>query len=142
MKQQGVKMSVVKELLRSESNGTISFGDYTLESKAKLPGFEYKGDEYYVKTFKENTRLEKNGKLVYESVPGTSVNNYKIYTDGVSFIVEGAKDAMITLELAEDTEYMIYFDGKAVGKMNTNTSGKLSVSVELGENPVEVKVVK
>ena len=37
-------MSVVKELLRAESDGTVSFGDYTLEKKAKLPDFEHKGD--------------------------------------------------------------------------------------------------
>ncbi len=135
-------MAVVKELLRAESDGTISFGDYTLQSKTKLPNFEYNGDEYYVKTFKENTRLERNGKLVYESVPGTSVNNFKVFDEGVSFLVEGDQDPMITLELAEDTEYTIFFNKKTVGKMKTNTSGKLSVSVELGESAVEVKVIK
>ena len=34
-------MAVVKELIRIEDNGTISFGDYELASKSKLSDFEY-----------------------------------------------------------------------------------------------------
>ena len=34
-------MAVVKELLRAESDGTLSFGDYTLASKTKLEDFEF-----------------------------------------------------------------------------------------------------
>ena len=135
-------MSVVKELLRAESDGTVSFGDYTPEKKAKLPDFEHKGDIYYVKTYAESTRLEKNGMFVYESVPGTAVTAFQVREDGVSFCVDGAQDAQVTLELAEETEYMIYVDDKATGKMTTNKSGKLSFSVELGDKPVEVKIRK
>lgn len=135
-------MSVVKELLRAEADGTVSFGDYTLEKKAKLPDFEHKGDIYYVKTYAESTRLEKNGMFVYESVPGTAVTEFQVREDGVRFCVEGAQDAQVTLELAEETEYMIYVDDKATGKMTTNKSGKLSFSVELGDKPVEVKIQK
>ncbi len=135
-------MSVVKELLRAETDGTVSFGDYTLEKKAKLPDFEHKGDIYYVKTYAESTRLEKNGMFVYESVPGTAVTEFQVREDGVRFCVEGAQDAQVTLELAEETEYMIYVDDKATGKMTTNKSGKLSFSVELGDKPVEVKIRK
>ena len=135
-------MSVVKELLRAETDGTVSFGDYTLEKKAKLPDFEHKGDIYYVKTYAESTRLEKNGMFVYESVPGTAVTEFQVREDGVRFCVEGAQDAQVTLELAEETEYMIYVDGKATGKMTTNKNGKLSFSVELGDKPVEVKIQK
>lgn len=133
-------MSVVKELLRAEKDGTISFGDYTLEKKAKLPDFEHKGDIYYVKTYTECTRLERNGMFVYESVPGTTVTEFAAREDGVTFQVEGTQDAQVTLELAEETEYMIYVNDKATGKMTTNRSGKLSFSVELGGDPVTVKV--
>ena len=66
-------MAAVKELLRVEADGGLSFGDYTLDSKTKLDGFEYQGDLYKVKTFQEITKLEKNGMFVYESVPGTAV---------------------------------------------------------------------
>ena len=55
----------------------LSFGDYTLSSKTKLDGFEFQGDVYKVKTFSEITKLEKNGMFVYESVPGTAVEDFK-----------------------------------------------------------------
>lgn len=34
------------------------------------------GDLYKVKTFKEITKLERNGMFVYESVPGTAVTDF------------------------------------------------------------------
>ena len=34
-------MTAVKELLRANEDGTISFGDYTLPSKTKKEGFEF-----------------------------------------------------------------------------------------------------
>ena len=51
-------MSVVKELIRTEADGGISFGDYELAAKAKKSDFEHRGDLYKVKTFKEITKLE------------------------------------------------------------------------------------
>ena len=48
-------MAAVKELLRAETDGTLSFGDYTLDNKTKLDGFDFQGDIYKVKTFKEIT---------------------------------------------------------------------------------------
>ena len=45
-------MAVIKELIRKESNGTLSFGNYELDSKQKLSDFEFEGDLYKVKTFK------------------------------------------------------------------------------------------
>ena len=66
-------MAVVQELIRTEDNGTISFGDYELNQKSKLSDYQYQGDMYKVKTYKEITKLERNGRFVYESVPGTSV---------------------------------------------------------------------
>ena len=50
-------MSVIKELLRAEENGKLSFGNYELDVKSKLADFEYKGDMYKVKTFKEITKM-------------------------------------------------------------------------------------
>jgi hypothetical protein len=136
-------MSVVAELLRSESNGNISFGNHELKAKAKLEDFENAGDVYKVKTFKEITRLEKNGLFLYESVPGTSVHNFCESENGISFVVEGSQDAQITLGAADDSEYEIVVAGESVGVMKTNLSGKLNISVELeGMGEVEVKVIK
>ena len=136
-------MAAISELIRTEADGTISFGDYTLGAKAKLDNYEFHGDMYKVKTFKEITKLERNGSFVYESVPGTAVEHFSAKHDGVEFTVSGDKDAQITIQLEDDTEYEVYVDGVAVGGMKTNMSGKLVVSVELSEGVTcLVKVVK
>lgn len=135
-------MAVVKELLRAENDGTLSFGDYTLGSKTKLEGFEFQGDIYKVKTFAEITKLEKNGMFVYESVPGTAVEHLKATDTGMEFSVEGAEDAQVTVELEDEAEYDIVIDGADAGRMKTNLGGKLSLSVELGDAPVKVSVQK
>jgi hypothetical protein len=134
-------MPVIEELIRTEQNGTISFGNYKLETKSKLQDFEHEGDLYKVKTFYEITKLERNGMFVYESVPGTAVEMFAVSDDGVEFEVEGDKDAQLTVQLAEDTEYEVFVNGAAAGGMRTNMSGKLSASVELNEGtPVKVKI--
>ena len=96
-------MAVIKELIRTEENGTISFGDYELGQKSKLSDYQYQGDVYKVKTFKEITKLERNGMFVYESVPGTAVFHLKQDGSKMEFAVEGAEDAQITVELEADT---------------------------------------
>lgn len=136
-------MAVVKELIRTEENGSISFGDYELAQKSKLSDFQYQGDVYKVKTFKEITKLERNGMFVYESVPGTSVFNLEQDGSVMRFQVEGPEDAQITVEMEADTEYRIYIDGMDTGKVKTNLGGKLSFSAELGNAAVvEVKIEK
>ena len=136
-------MAVVKELLRLESDGKLSFGNHELKTKAKLEDFKHAGDVYKVKTFNEITKLEKNGMFLYESVPGTSVLNFFEENDGVSFVVEGDKDAQITVGLEDNAEYEVVIAGENVGTMNTNVSGKLNLSVELeGAGEIEVKLTK
>ena len=126
-------MPVVEELIRTEQDGTISFGNYKLGQKSKKSDFEYQGDIYKVKTYNEITKLERNEMFVYESVPGTVAEHFKVTDDSIEFEVEGDKD----------TDYEVYVDGAAVGSMKTNMSGKLSVSVELEEGTsVKVKAVK
>ena len=135
-------MAVVKELLKAEANGNISFGNYELDEKAKLPDFEHKGDLYKVKTFKEITKLERNGMFVYESVPGTAVNDSNENDDEMSFTVEGPEDAQVTVEAEDGAEYKVLIDDLNVGKMRANLGGKLVLSVELGGKPVSVKIKK
>ncbi|MFR5602402.1 MAG: endosialidase [Lachnospiraceae bacterium] len=136
-------MPVIEELIRTEQDGSISFGNYKLETKSKVQDFENQGDLYKVKTFHEITKLERNGMFVYESVPGTSVEHFVVTDHEITFLVEGAQDAQITLQLEEDKEYEVFVDEMAVGGMKTNLSGKLVASVELNEGaPVTMKVVK
>ena len=133
-------MSVVSELIRTEADGTISFGNYELPAKSKKSDFEHDGDLYKVKTFKEITKLERNGMFVYESVPGTAVSHLKATENGMSFTVECPTDAQITVELEEETSYQVFVDDKEVGEMKTNLGGKLVLSVEL--NPGKATAIR
>lgn len=134
-------MATIEELLRSEANGTISFGNHKLAHKEKVEDFEHAGDLYKVKTCREITKLEKNGMFLYESVPGTSVLGFHESEEGVSFTVEGDEDAQITVGLTDDTEYEVFIDDASTGTMRTGLGGKLSLSVELaGVGEVSVKV--
>lgn len=123
-------MAAIKTLIRAEEDGTISFGDYTLDTKTKLSDFAHAGDLYKVKTFKDITRLERNELFVYESVPGTAVNCLACTEDGMSFTVEGPHDARITVEGEPETDYMVEIDGVA-SPATTNLGGKLSFSVKM-----------
>ncbi len=136
-------MSGIKELIRTETDGTLSFGDYELAEKQKRSDYEHDGDLYKVKTFADITKLERNGMFVYESVPGTAVYNFRETENGVSFQVEGTKDTQIILGLEEEAEYKIYINDTNIGTMKTNMGGKLVLSVEAGTaGSIPVKVVK
>ncbi len=136
-------MAVVEELLRTEKDGAISFGNHKLAAKAKVEDYEHGGDLYKVNTYKELTTLEKNGMFAYESEPGTSVNGFAETENGVTFTVEGDEDAQITVGLEEDTEYDVSLGDVHVGRMKTNLSGKLNISVELASaGEVKVKITK
>ncbi|WP_101875784.1 endosialidase [Lachnoclostridium edouardi] len=135
-------MPVIEELIRTEQDGSISFGNYKLSQKTKLQDFEHNGDLYKVKTFKEITKLERNGMFVYESVPGTAVEHFRETGDSVEFTVEGDQDAQITIQVEDGREYEVFVDEAAVGGMVTNISGKLVASVELSEGvAVSVRIV-
>lgn len=136
-------MAFVEEILRNEESGKISFGNYSLDEKKKVENFKSGNDILKCKTFKEMTRLEKNDMFAYESEPGTAVFDFVETSDGVEFAVCADEDAQITVGLCEDTEYSVFINGVDTGKMKTNLSGKLSISVELSpEEKVKVKIVK
>lgn len=136
-------MAVVEQLIRSQNDGSISFGNHMLEEKAKKEDFEHNGDLYKVKTYKMMTKLEKNGLFLYESVPGTSVNHFTEESQEVGFGVEGNEDAQITIGLKDETEYEVFVGGESAGIMKTHLGGKLSLSVELVDmGEVFVKVVE
>lgn len=136
-------MPVIKELIRKEDNGTLSFGNYEFDTKQKKSDFEFEGDLYKVKTFKEITKLEKNGLFVYESVPGTVVTELNATDGETCFSVEGLEDTSITLELEPETEYKVYVDDTSFDKMKTNLGGKLVLSLEMDAGQVaKIRVVK
>lgn len=136
-------MAGIAGLITKGKDGGLCFGNYELDSKQKRSDFEYEGDLYKIKTYKEITKLEKNGLFVYESVPGTVVTNMKFTDQQIAFQVEGLEDSSITLELEPETEYDVSIAGAEIGKMKTNLGGKLALSVEMDPGSVyEIKVVK
>lgn len=138
-----ITMANVKELLKAEENGTLSFGDYSLSQKTKLDDFSFEGNVYKVKTFQEITRLEKNGGVAYESVPGSAVHEYKETERQIVFETEAADDLQITLEVEPEKEYKVYVNDTNIGKLKASLSGKISFSIELNAGEVaKVQVVK
>ncbi len=135
-------MAGIEELIRQEENGAISFGNHLMEEKKKVLDFEVNGDLYKVKTFKEITKLEKNGKMLLEAVPGATVHNFEMNEKGARFAVESTEDVQITLELEPETEYKILIDDVNVGKMKTNLAGKVTFSVELQNNESSIAIEK
>lgn len=135
-------MAVIQELIRQEENGRISFGNYLMDEKKKVLDFEANGDLYKVKTFREITKLEKNGKMLLEAVPGATIHNFGMDEKGAKFTVESEEDIQITLELEPETEYKILIDDVNVGKMKTNMAGKVNFSVERQNKMPEIVIEK
>ena len=136
-------MQTVNELIKSDDDNTLSFGDFTLKTKSKKENFKFKGDLYNVKTYNEITRLEKNDGFLYESVPGTSVFNLKLNKNEISFKVVGNVDSQISIGLEENTDYCVKIGKEDVGCMKTGIGGKLNLSIELNPNEaVDVEISK
>lgn len=136
-------MAGLEKLIVASDNDAISFGNHLAVEKQKQEGFELGGDLYKVKTHNQVTRLEKNGRLLYESVPGTSVKDLILSSDKLQFIVEGsAEDAQITVELEAEQDYKIYLDDIQVGKVRSNLAGKISFSVDFASGKQKVAIIK
>lgn len=135
-------MSVIEELIRVEEDGTLSFGNYLVDSKKKVLDFEVNGDLYYVKTYNEITKIEKNSKLLLEAVPGATIHSLKMNPKTISFAIEGEEDVKVTMELEADKEYKIFVDDFNLGNVNSNFSGKVNFSVDTKSGAKEVRLEK
>ena len=124
-------MAGIKELIRTEEDNTLSFGNYDLPTKGKVSDYVFDGDVYKVRTFHDITRLEKNETFDYESTPGTVVTDYKETEDTLSFIVNGFQDTQIIVAVEDDTEYQVSVDDAVIENYETNLSGKIVISLEL-----------
>lgn len=135
-------MAVVSEVIRIEEDKTISFGDYSTKEKKKVENFEVLGSTYKVKTYNEITKLEKNGILLLETVPGASIHNFSMTERTANFLISGFTDTKVTMELESETEYKIFIDKVNVGNMYSNVAGKINFSIDLTDNLQEVKIEK
>lgn len=100
------------------------------------------GDLYKVKTYNKITKLEKNGILLYESVPGTTVHNFTMNEKQVTFAVEGENTSQITMELEPEKEYKIYVDNVQVGKVKASLAGKVTFSIDFTTGKQNVRIEK
>ncbi|HOQ17580.1 MAG TPA: endosialidase [Defluviitaleaceae bacterium] len=135
-------MAVVEELIRLEDDNSLSFGNYLMDTKKKVIDFEVDGDLYKVKTYNKITKLEKNGILLYESVPGTTVHNFTMNEKQVTFAVEGENTSQITMELEPEKEYKIYVDNVQVGKVKASLAGKVTFSIDFTTGKQNVRIEK
>lgn len=135
-------MSVIEELIRLEDDGTLSFGNYLVDSKKKVLDFEVDGDLYYVKTYNEITKVEKNSKLLLEVVPGATIHNLKMDDKNVTFSAESNVDVHVTMELEADKEYKIFVDDFNVGSVKATLAGKINFSLDTKGGTKEVKIEK
>lgn len=136
-------MSVIENLIQTEADGSLSFGNYELASKTKVSDFAHGSGVYKVKTFADLTKLEKDEMFFYESDPGTAVFNLTETDDGMTFSVEGPKDAQITVAEEPEATYAIYINGELADELTASLGGKLSFSIELEpDKRVDVRIVK
>lgn len=135
-------MAVINEIICTEADNSISFGNYELAEKKKVEDFKVGDDVYKVRTHKDVTRLSKNGNLVLESVPGATVHSLKIGDRVTVFDIEGKGSTMVTLELLPDSTYSIYVDDVNIDKLTTNMTGKVGFSIELDSTCKSVRIEK
>ena len=135
-------MAVIQEGIRAAENGAISFGNFEAKEKIKVDDFACAGDVYKVRTHKEVTRLERNGKLLIETVPGAAVHCLSVSDKLIRFGAEGTEDTQVTMELESEKEYRLTVDGIGVTGMKTNRSGKVTFNLELGRGEKAVTIEK
>ena len=70
-------MATIKELIRTEAAGGLSFGNYELDTKSKLSDFEYNGDLYKVKTFRELTQTGEKRDVRLRVCAGNDSSGYE-----------------------------------------------------------------
>ncbi len=129
-------------IISANDSGELCFGDYASKEKKKADNFELNGDLYKVKTSSQMTKLEKNGSLLFEAIPGVKVYGFRVTEKTATFTAEGIGDTQITLELAPECEYKLYIDDVNAGSMHANLSGKVNFSTELSAAAKSVRVEK
>lgn len=120
----------MEELISVNADGSLNFGNHRLEQKQKIENFEYNGDSYYIKSYRKMTKLEKNNRLVFASEPGASVRNFQMQEGKVCFDILAANAVQVTLELEENKALEVFCNEESIGRIKTNTVGKLNFSVE------------
>jgi len=125
-----------------DTDGTLCFGGHTLAGKHKSGDFEAGGDIYRVKTDEYLTRIEKNGRLLFESVPCSTVRGFSLNDKACAFTLAGLRSTQVTMELEPEVDYDIVIDGVSAGVSRSNIASKLNFSVELNYTPKTIKITR
>ena len=127
-------------------DGKLNFGNYAVTEKIKINDFEHMGNVYSLRAHDQVTRLEKNGELLLETVPGSAIFDFVFDEKGCAFVIESNTGVQVTLGLAPETAYdLAIFDAKGAEtheEIETNRSGKLSFGVELSDAGKRVALCK
>ena len=136
-------MKTVSTLISGNDEELLSFGDFTQTEKKKYTDYDYRGDMYYVKTFREITKLEKNGMFEFESVPGSAVFAYDSGIEKKTFEVTGQGDTQIVLAVEDGADYALFINGALADETNVDIRGKFCINVHLDpEVPVRIELEK
>lgn len=132
-------MSTATSRIIAPDGAGLQFGDHTVKVKQKQT-LERDGVVYNVKTHDSVTKLEIDGQLALETVPGATIGAFIANNTKVAFTAEGFENTQITLGLKPKATYELIIDGDSVGVIQTNMAGKVSFSVDLTENKHNVLV--
>jgi hypothetical protein len=135
-------MAVVTEGIRAREDGTIDFGNYLLADKLKINDFPQNGSLYRLRTHKAMTRLEKEGNLLLESVPGAAFFGFSVNERAVSFSAEGDDNTQITVELEPEQTYSLKVADSDLGCVKSTMSGKITFSLDLTDEAKSVRLEK
>lgn len=135
-------MSVISEIIRIEDDNSISFGNYHTTGKQKLDNFQFGGNIYKVKTHNEVTRIKKDGELLLETVPGSTIHNFNKSEKEISFTIEGYENTNVILQLESNTAYRITANNQNLGSTKSNLSGKISFSLNLTNSDQNITIEK
>jgi len=138
-------MGIISEGIRINENGSISFGDYLVAEKLKINDFSHGGANYSLRTHKDVTRLERNGELLFEAVPGAAVHDFVIAEDACQFGISGSGGCMVTICLEPQTEYSYTTcatDGHPVSITANRQSGKATIALTLAEEAQNIVIKK
>ena len=128
---------------KNMTNGIIAnatglcFGDYNATEKIKVNDFEHMGSTYSLRTHNQVTRLEKNGELLLETVPGARVLDFCFSEKGCSFEIESNANVQVTLGMLPEAAYDLAIaecnikGAETHEEIEANRSGKISFGVEL-----------
>ena len=134
-------MAVIKEIIKIEDN-CLSFGNYLVAAKQKVNNFQFNGDQYNLRTHDVITRLEKNDKMILETVPGSTIHKFNFSGDIISFGAEGFENTQITLDLEPNQNYKLEVDNTVLSTSKSNSFGKFSFSLNLKSDPKSVLIKK